>query len=92
MSLIGKLLDDIFGDDEDTETNSQRQSLEESNAAVAAEQIADTAGAIVNRVITDPKGTVDDVLNDMKVSVFGHNGVHPIQDAVNFAKGVITVG
>lgn len=92
MSLIGKFLDDVFGDAETTETEQSRTSLDSSNAAVAAEQIADTAGAIVNRIITDPKGTVDDVLNDMKVSVFGHHGVHPIQDAVNFAKGVITVG
>ena len=92
MSLIGRFLDDVFGDDETTETEQSRTSLDSSNAAVAAEQIADTAGAIVNRIITDPKGTVDDVLNDMKVSVFGHHGVHPIQDAVNFAKGVITVG
>ena len=92
MSFIGKFLDDVFGDAETTETEQSRTSLDSSNAAVAAEQIADTAGAIVNRIITDPKGTVDDVLNDMKVSVFGHHGVHPIQDAVNFAKGVITVG
>ena len=92
MSLIGKFLDDIFGDDENTATEESRQSLSESNASVAAQQIAETAGAIANRIITDPKGTVDDVLNDMKISVFGHNGVHPIQDAVNFAKGVVTVG
>lgn len=93
MSFVGNVLDDLFGNGtEESETAQREKSVGESNAEVAIEQTAATAAAVTERIITDPKGTLEDVLDDTKVAIFGHQGIHPVRDAVNFVKGVVTVG
>jgi len=92
MSLIGNFLDDLWGvDEEDNWTEERRSDLDRSQAAAAAAQIGETAGAVTARIISDPRGAVEDVVNDTKTALFGHHGFHPITDTVNFIKGAVDV-
>lgn len=94
MSIISDLLDDLTGSEESTgaqQTEARRDSLHRSQASAAAQQVGETIGAVTGRIISDPRGAVEDVVNDTKVAIFGHHGVHPLTDAVNFVKGAVDV-
>lgn len=92
MSLIGKIADGLISEiTEDAGATGSKDSLKASNISVLLNGITDTVGAVASRIISDPKGTLDDLLEDAKVAVFGHNGAHPVTDAVNFAKGIATL-
>lgn len=92
MSLIGKITKTLISEiKEDTSTTASKKSLAASNIAVATEQVLNTVSAVANRVITDPKAAIEDVVEDTKVAIFGHDGPHVLRDAVSFVKGVATI-
>lgn len=95
MSLLGKLMDDLEGllerDSDasvDAATAQAQESLKAAKLQSALEQAASTVAAVGGRLISDPQGTLEAVAEDAKVAIWGHNGPHPVTDAVNFVKGV----
>lgn len=91
MSIIKNLLDDWSDSDMPSQEEERRASLQRSQASAAARQVGETMGAVAGRIISDPRGAVEDVVNDTKTAIWGHNGIHPLTDAVNFVKGTIDV-
>ena len=91
MSIIKDLLNDWSDSDMPSQEEERRASLQRSQASAAARQVGETMGAVAGRIISDPRGAVEDVVNDTKTAIWGHNGIHPLTDAVNFVKGTIDV-
>ena len=65
-----------------------RSSLVSSNLSVLTSQIGTTIGEVAARVISDPIGTLEYVVNDIKVAIFGHQGPLLARDAVSFVEGL----
>ena len=92
MSLIGKITNKLVSEiKEDTSTTASRKSLAAGNISVATDQILNTVGAVTKRFINDPKEVIEDVVEDTKIAIFGHDGPHIIRDTVSFVKGVATI-
>ncbi len=96
MALLSKIVEDLEGLFEkdyqaDNTTSDAQADLQAAKLQTALQQVADTAAAVGGRIITDPKGTLESVIADAKVAVWGHDGPHPVQDAVNFVKGAVGI-
>lgn len=97
MSLLGKLIDDLedlFDKDsevQDAATEQAKASLKAAKIQTALEQVANTIAGVGGRIIEDPQGTFDAVVEDTKVAIWGHNGAHPVTDGINFVKGVASI-
>lgn len=95
MALLSKIVEDLEGIFEqdakiasDTATAEAKEDLQNAKVVTALQQAADTVAAVGERIITDPKGTVESVIADAKVAVWGHDGPHLVQDTANFVKGI----
>ena len=96
MALLSRIVNGLeeFWEGGDYYESATERSHAELNAAkrhTAMQQLADTAVAVGERVISDPKGTLDMVINDAKVAVWGHHGPHPVRDTANFVKGIFGI-
>lgn len=95
MSLFSKLVNKVESDVsvlfDDSTTAQAKKSLAKSNLEVAVSQINDTVAAVTNRIIEDPLGVAESVIEDTKVALFGHNEINPVKDALNFVKGLGTL-
>ena len=71
MSIIKDLLDDWSDSDMQSQEEERRASLQRSQASAAARQVGETMGAVAGRIISDPRGAVEDVVNDTKTAIWG---------------------
>ena len=96
MTLVSKIVDDLEGffekDSMGGATSEAQADLQAAKVKAAVSQVADTIAAVAGRIIDDPKGTVDNIVEDTKVAIWGHNGAHPVEDAANFIKGAAGIG
>ena len=96
MTLVSKIVEDlegIFEKDASGEATSAAQAdLQAAKVKAAVSQVADTIAAVTGRIIDDPTGTLNSIVEDTKVAIWGHNGPHPAEDAANFLKGTAGIG
>lgn len=92
MALVSTIMDDLEGmlekDASGGATSDAQADLQADKVKAAVSQVADTIAAVTGRIIDDPKGTLDSIVEDTKVAIWGHNGPHPAEDAANFVKGL----
>lgn len=92
MALVSTIMDDLEGmlekDASGGATSDAQADLQAAKVKAAVSQVADTIAAVTGRIIDDPKGTLDSIVEDTKVAIWGHNGPHPAEDAANFVKGL----
>ena len=92
MALVSTVVDDLEGmlekDASGGATSDAQADLQAAKVKAAVSQVADTIAAVTGRIIDDPKGTLDSIVEDTKVAIWGHNGPHPAEDAANFVKGL----
>ena len=82
MGLFSTLISNVRAD------LTTRSSLVSSNLSVLTSQIGTTIGEVAARVVSDPIGTLQYVVNDTKIAIFGHNGPLIARDAVSFVEGL----
>ena len=92
MALVSTIMDDLEGmlekDASGGATSDAQADLQAAKVKAAVSQVADTIAAVTGRIIDDPKGTLDSIVEDTKVAIWGHNDPHPVEDAANFVKGL----
>lgn len=92
MALVSTVVDDLEGllekDASGGATSDAQADLQAVKVKAAVSQVADTIATVTGRIIDDPKGTLDSIVEDTKVAIWGHNGPHPAEDAANFVKGL----
>lgn len=92
MALVRTVLDDLEGmlekEASGGATSDAQADLQAAKVKTAVSQVTDTIAAVTGRIIDDPKGTLDSIVEDTKVAIWGHNGPHPAEDAANFVKGL----
>ena len=82
MGLLSTLISNVKAD------LTTRSSLVSSNLSVLTSQIGTTIGEVAARVISNPIGTLQYVVKDTEVAIFGHNGPLVARDVVSFVEGL----
>ena len=73
MALVSTVVDDLEGmlekDASGGATSDAQADLQAAKVKAAVSQVADTIAAVTGRIIDDPKGTLDSIVEDAKVAI-----------------------